>query len=50
MTDKTNIILEKILVFAVRIYNLSRILKDKNNEYSLSDQLLRSGTSIGAII
>ncbi len=33
--------------FAVRIYKLDRFLKEKK-EYSISSQILRSGTSIGA--
>lgn len=33
--------------FAVRIYKLDQYLKGKN-EYSISNQILRSGTSIGA--
>ena len=33
--------------FAVRIYKLDKYLKEKK-EYSISSQILRSGTSIGA--
>lgn len=36
--------------FAVRIVNLYKYLCEKKNEYVLSKQLLRSGTSIGANI
>ena len=39
---------EKTLDFAVRIVNLYKYLTDKKNEYVMSKQLLRSGTSIGA--
>ena len=42
-----NIILEKSKNFAIRIVKLSKYLNDKN-EYVLSKQLVRSGTSIGA--
>lgn len=42
-----NIILEKTKSFAIRIVKLCKYLNDKN-EYVLSKQLLRSGTSIGA--
>ena len=42
-----NIIEIKSFNFAVRIVNLNKYLCDKN-EYTLSNQLLRSGTSIGA--
>ena len=42
-----NIILEKSKSFAIRIVKLCKYLNDKN-EYVLSKQLIRSGTSIGA--
>jgi four helix bundle protein len=42
-----NIVLEKSRKFAVRIYSLSKHLCDKH-EYVLGQQILRSGTSIGA--
>ena len=42
-----NIILEKSKSFAIRIVKLCKYLNDKN-EYILTKQLLRSGTSIGA--
>jgi four helix bundle protein len=34
--------------FAIRIVRLVRYLRDEKREWVLSDQLLRSGTSIGA--
>ncbi len=34
--------------FAVRIVKLCRLLRDERKEFTLSNQLLRSGTSIGA--
>ena len=40
----------KSFAFAVRIVKLCRIIADRNKEYVLSKQLLRSGTSIGANI
>jgi four helix bundle protein len=43
-----NAILEKSYAFAIRIVKLYRYLTEKKNEYVLSKQLLRSGTSIGA--
>ena len=43
-----NVIETKSFNFAVRIINLYKYLTDKKNEYVLSKQLLRSGTSIGA--
>lgn len=45
---KENIIQTKSYDFAVQIVKLYRILIDEKNEYVLSKQLLRSGTSIGA--
>ncbi len=40
----------KSFSFAVRIVNLCRHLHDEKREYTISKQLLRSGTSIGANI
>lgn len=36
--------------FALRIIKLSRFLREEKNEYILSKQIVRSGTSIGANI
>ena len=47
---KENTISEKSKQFALRIINLYRYLCDNQKEYTLSKQLLRSGTSIGANI
>ena len=47
---KDNIILEKSSDFAVRVVKLYKHLCDDQNEYVLSKQLLRAGTSIGANI
>lgn len=43
-----NVIMPKSKSFALRIIKLYSFLKDEKNEYVLSKQLLRSGTSIGA--
>jgi len=43
-----NVIVELSFQFAVRIVKLSRYLKEEKKEYTLSDQILRSGTSVGA--
>lgn len=45
---ENNIILSKTLDFAVRIVNLYKYLSQNKQEYVLSKQILRSGTSIGA--
>ncbi len=46
---ENNIILEKSYKFAIRIVNLSKVLNEKN-AFSLSNQIIKSGTSIGANI
>ncbi len=46
--DKKNIIKDKSFAFALRIVKLSQFLCKTKNEYVLSKQILRSGTSIGA--
>ena len=43
-----NAIEEKSFDFAVRIVNLYKYLTSEKKEYVLSNQLLKSGTSIGA--
>ena len=43
-----NAIADKSFKFAVRIVNLRRYLIDSKNEFIMSKQLLRCGTSIGA--
>ena len=48
MDSKT--VAEKSLDFAVRIVKLRKFLAKEKQEYILSKQLLRSGTSIGANI
>ena len=47
---KENIIKDRSFTFAVRIVNLYRYLQESKKEFLLSKQLLRSGTSIGAMI
>ena len=47
---KDNIILDKSFEFAIRVVKLYKYLCDDKNEYILSKQLLRAGTSIGANI
>lgn len=49
MSKQSNIIKEKAYDLALKIIKLYQSLK-KDNEYVLSDQLVRSGTSIGANI
>ncbi len=47
---KNNIVYKKSYVFALRIIGLYKYLKEEQKEFILSKQLLRSGTSIGALI
>lgn len=43
-----NNIQNKTFCFAIRIVKLCKLLRHERKEYTLSNQLLRSGTSIGA--
>jgi four helix bundle protein len=36
--------------FAIRIIKLNQFLRKKYNEYQLSNQVLRAGTAVGAMI
>lgn len=47
---KENILKVKSFNFAIRIVNLHKFLKKEHSEFVLSQQLIRSGTSIGAIV
>lgn len=47
---KDNIVKTKNFAFAVRIVKLYQFLVDTKKEFVLSKQLLRSGTSVGAMV
>lgn len=47
---KNNIVKDKSFDFAIRIVKLYQYLSSSKKEFILSKQLLRSGTSIGALI
>lgn len=47
---KNNIVKDKSFDFAIRIVKLYQYLCNEKKEFTLSKQLLRSGTSIGAMI
>ena len=47
---KSNIIASKSYTFALRIIKLYKYLITEKKEYVLSKQVLRSGTSIGALV
>ena len=47
---KNNIVKDKSFLFAVRIVKLGKHLAEKKKEFILSKQILRSGTSVGALV
>jgi four helix bundle protein len=47
---RQNAIKEKSFAFALRMVKLAKYLQDKKKEFVLSRQILRSGTSIGALV
>jgi len=50
MSSRENILKEKSFAFAVRVVRLYQYLVARKQEYVLSKQLLRSGTSVGAMV
>lgn len=47
---KDNVVKRKSFEFAVRIVNFSKHLTERKKEFVLYKQILRSGTSIGALV
>ena len=47
---RDNVVRDKSFRFAVRVVNLYKFLTSEKKEFVLSKQLLRSGTSVGAMI
>jgi len=47
---RENVVKNKSFAFAIRIVKLCQFLTDSKKEYILSKQLLRSGTSVGAMV
>ena len=47
---KENIIKNKSFAFAIRVVKLFQYLQTEKREFVLSKQLLRSGTSVGAMV
>lgn len=45
-----NVIKDKTFAFAIRIVKLYKYMCDEKKEYTLSKQLLRCGTSVGAMV
>jgi len=50
MSEKKGLIKEKSFLLAKRIINLYKYLSENKKEFIVSKQLLRSGTSVGALI
>src|SRR4029079_14728896 len=48
--SRESILKTKSFDFAVRVINLYKYLKKRHNEYVVSQQILRAGTSIGALV
>jgi len=48
--EKKNPIAEKSFLFAIRVVKLYKYLVEEKKEYTLSKQILRAGTSVGANI
>ena len=48
--EKRNVLKEKSFAFALRIVNAYKYLTSEKKEFVLSKQLLRCGTSIGAMV
>ena len=46
--ERSDPLREKSMSFAVRIVKLNHWLRDERKEFAIADQILRSGTSIGA--
>ena len=47
---KNNIVRDKSFAFSIRVVKLYQFLRSEKKEFVLSKQLLRSGTSVGAMI
>lgn len=47
---KENVVKNKSFLFAVRVVKLYQFLCEQKREFVLSKQLLRSGTSVGAMV
>ena len=48
--SRESILKIKSFDFAIRVIKLYKFLKKNHNEYELSQQLIRAGTSVGALI
>ena len=50
MNERKNILKERSFLFSIRIIRLFQHLTEVKKEYIMSKQILRSGTSIGALV
>jgi len=50
MKKKDSVLRDKSYKFAIRIVKLSQYLRQEKKEFDMSKQILRNGTSIGALI
>ena len=50
MNGKESVLMKKSYGFAIRTVRLSQFLQNEKKEFCLSKQVLRSGTSVGALI
>lgn len=50
MSERKGAIATQSFAFAVRVVNLYKILTNEKREFIMSKQLLRSGTSVGALV
>jgi four helix bundle protein len=48
--NSESVLRKKSFDFAVRVINLYKYLRKKHGEYTVSQQILRSGTAVGALI
>jgi len=48
--NSESVLRKKSFDFAIRVINLYKYLKKKHGEYNVSQQILRSGTAVGAMI
>jgi four helix bundle protein len=48
--SKESVLKAKSFDFAIRIIKLNQYLREKHSEYQLSQQILRAGTSVGAMV
>ena len=47
---KENVVRDKSFAFAIRIVRMAKFLQVERKEFVLSEQVLRSGTAIGALV